>query len=302
MPINFPCMIKHFNKCLFLHFFILTLVYNSNAQKVNEPKGNAEWIKPYEPFRIAGNLYYVGTYDLACYLIVTDEGNILINTGLVSSATQIKNNVEKLGFKFSAIRILLTTQAHYDHLGAMAAIKKQTGAKFLVDAADADVVATGGKSDYEMGKYGMTYQPVKADDILHDGDSISLGGTTLILLHHPGHTKGSCSYLFTVKDDQRSYKILIANLPTIIVNRRFEDIHDYPNIAGDYAYTFHAMKNVRFDLWFASHASQFHLHEKHQPGDAYNPMAFADQKGYDEALEELQKQYDEKLQEDKKLK
>ncbi|MBS1747496.1 MAG: subclass B3 metallo-beta-lactamase [Bacteroidetes bacterium] len=294
------------NKCSgkyrFLVFFFLILVFNSNAQEVNEPRGNAEWIKPYEPFRIAGNLYYVGTYDLACYLIVTDEGNILINTGLASSASQIKNNVEKLGFKFSAIRILLTTQAHYDHLGAMAAIKKQTGAKFLVDAADADVVVTGGKSDYEMGKYGMTFQPVQADGFLNDGDSISFGGTTLKLLHHPGHTKGSCSYLFIVKDDQRSYKILIANLPTIIVNRRFEDIHDYPNIANDYAYTLHAMKNIHFDLWFASHASQFHLHEKHQPGDAYNPMVFADQKGYDEALAELQKRYDEKIQEDKKLK
>jgi metallo-beta-lactamase class B len=265
---------------------------------VNEPKGNAEWLQSFEPFRIAGNLYYVGTYDLACYLITTPEGNILINTCLAASASQIKSNIEKLGFKFSDIKILLTTQAHYDHLGAMAAIKKQTGAKFFVDAADAAVVASGGKSDYEMGKYGVTFKPVPADSLLHDGDSISLGGTTLVLLHHPGHTKGSCSYLFTVKDEQRSYTVLIANLPTIIVTRRFSDIKTYPGIARDYAYTLQAMKNIHFDLWLASHASQFRLHEKHQPGDAYNPMVFADQKGYDEALDTLQKQYDEKIKEE----
>src|SRR3954469_9482959 len=88
----------------------------ATAQKVKEPKTDSNWVKPYQPFRIAGNLYYVGTYDLACYLITTAEGNILLNTGLASSALQIKNNIEALGFKFSDTKILLTTQAHYDHV------------------------------------------------------------------------------------------------------------------------------------------------------------------------------------------
>ena len=83
-----------------------------------------EWTAPYQPFRIAGNLYYVGTYDLACYLITTPKGNILINTGLAASAAQIKTNIETLGFRLADTKILLTTQAHYDHMGAMAAIKK----------------------------------------------------------------------------------------------------------------------------------------------------------------------------------
>jgi metallo-beta-lactamase class B len=117
----------------------------------------------------------------------------------------------------------------------------------------------------------------------------------LVMLHHPGHTKGSCSFLFTVKDDQRSWKVLIANMPTIVTEQPFNNINAYPGIANDYAYTFKAMKNISFDLWLASHASQFKMHTKHKPGDAYNPAAFIDQAGYDASLNDLQKQYDEKL-------
>lgn len=293
-------MIKNSNKYFFSVIIFFLIAGNTNGQKINEPKGNAEWIKEYPPFRIAGNLYYVGTYDLACYFIATPDGNILINTGLASSAAQIKHNIEKLGFKFSEIKILLTTQAHYDHLGAMAVIKEQTGARFMIDAADADVANKGGKSDYEMGKYGITFKPVYADKLLHNNDTISLGGTSLVLLHHPGHTKGSCSFLFTVKDEQRSYTVLIANLPSIITDRSFAGISAYPDIAKDYAYTLKAMKQINFDIWLASHASQFHLHDKHKPGDTYKPLAFADRKGYDEALKVLQKQYEVKLKKEER--
>jgi metallo-beta-lactamase class B len=265
------------------------------AQKVQEPKTDSAWVKPYQPFRIAGNLYYVGTYELACYLITTKQGNILINTGLAASTSQIKNNIETLGFQFADIKILLTTQAHYDHMGAMAAVKKTTRAQLMVDEKEADVLVTGGSSDYELGKYGATFEPVKPDRLLHDGDTIRLGNMQLVMLHHPGHTKGSCSFLFTVKDDQQSYRVLIANLPTIVTQKSFADIPAYPGIAADYGYTFKAMKNISFDIWLASHASQFKLHDKHHPGDAYNPAAFKDQAGYDKALNDLQKQYEEKI-------
>ena len=254
-----------------------------------------EWTAPYQPFRIAGNLYYVGTYDLACYLITTPKGNILINTGLAASAAQIKTNIETLGFRLADTKILLTTQAHYDHMGAMAAIKKMTGAQLMVDEKEADVLVTGGSADYELGKYGTSFEPVKPDRLLKDGDTIRLGNMQLRMLHHPGHTKGSCSFLFTVKDDQQSYRVLIANLPTIVTEKPFADITTYPGIAADYAYTFEAMKNISFDIWLASHASQFNLHDKHQAGDAYNPAAFKDQAGYDTAIYDLLKQYEKKI-------
>ncbi|MDQ6844527.1 MAG: MBL fold metallo-hydrolase, partial [Bacteroidota bacterium] len=103
-------------------------------------------------------LYYVGTYDLACYLITTTQGNILVNTGLASSAAQIKNNIENLGFNFADTKILLTTQVHYDHMGAMYAIKNMTGAQLMIDEKEADVLATGGNSDYALGGHGSAYK------------------------------------------------------------------------------------------------------------------------------------------------
>jgi metallo-beta-lactamase class B len=285
-------------RLILLVAFCVSIRSAVSAQKVTEPKTKEEWSRPYEPFRIAGNLYYVGTYDLGCYLITTSKGNILINTGLAASAHQIKNNVEKLGFKFNDIKMLLITHAHYDHVGALAEIKKMTGAKLMVNQNDADVLADGGVSDYALGIYGRSFAPVKADSLLHDHDTISLGDMHLVMLHHPGHTKGACSYLFDVKDGKRTYRVLIANMPSIIIDKKFSEETAYPNIANDYAYTLSNMKKLSFDIWAASHASQFDLHDKHHPGDAYNPDAFMDRAGYDAELNDLQKQYDQKMKEE----
>lgn len=280
--------------------FGLALMSPLNAQDVHEPRNHSkEWSQPYEPFRIAGNLYYVGTYDLASYLIITNKGNILINTGLADSLPIIKSNIKKLGFKYSDIKILLLNQAHYDHLGAMADIKKETGAKLYADGADAEVLENGGKSDYEMGKYGVTFKPVNPDFILKDKQVITLGNTKLMMLHHPGHTKGSCSYLLETKDQSRSYKVLIANMPSIIIDRKFSEVYTYPDIAKDYDYTLREMKKLDFDVWVAAHAGQFSLHEKQKPKDPYNPKVFMDKKEYLDELDELEKEYLEKKSEDR---
>ncbi|MCU7612994.1 subclass B3 metallo-beta-lactamase [Chryseobacterium sp. GMJ5] len=278
---------------------LVIISFVCNAQTVSEPKNNPEeWSKTYEPFRIAGNLYYVGTYDLASYLIVTDKGNILINTGLADSLPMIKNNIKKLGFNYKDIKILTLTQAHFDHMGAMAEIKKETGAKLYVDEKDAAELKSGGKSDYEIGKYGVTFKPVQPDFLLRNNDKIKLGNTTLTLLHHPGHTKGSCSFLFETKDKNQTYKVLIANMPSIIIDRKFSEVKEYQSIQNDYAETFKAMKNVDFDIWVASHASQFDLHMKRKPGDVYNPELFTDKQLYFQKLGKLEADYLEKVKQD----
>ena len=290
-------MLNYSLKNIVLGAMLPFTLYAVNAQKLREPKPmSADWSKPYQPFRIAGNLYYVGTYDLACYLVTTSQGNILINTGLAASVAQIKKNIKTLGFQFADIKILLTTQAHYDHLGAMAAIKKATGAQLMVDEKDAAVLEDGGSTDYALGGKGSTFEPVKPDRLLYDNDTVSLGDMKLVMLHHPGHTKGSCSFLFTVKDDQQMYKVLIANLPTIVTEKPFATVTVYPEIVSDYAYTLKAMQHISFDIWLASHASQFKLHDKHKPGDAYNPAAFKDQQGYDTEISDLQKEFKAKIQ------
>jgi metallo-beta-lactamase class B len=177
----------------------------------------------------------------------------------------------------------------------MAAIKKITKAKMMADEGDAAVVADGGLSDYDLKGDVRTFAPVKVDRILHNGDSIKLGNTKLTILHHPGHTKGSCSYLFDVKDAQRSYRVLIANMPTIVTDKKFSDIPSYPGIADDYAYTLKTMKDLKFDIWLASHGIQFDLLSKHQPGSPYNPLIFADKKNYYDQIDELQAEYDKKI-------
>lgn len=267
-----------------------------HAQKlIKDLYVDKEWSADYQPFRIAGNLYYVGTYDLGMFLITTPKGHILINTGVAGSDTLIKAHMETLGFNFKDIRILLTTHAHYDHVGAMAAVKQQTHARMMINEKDAALVADGGNSDYVMGGKGRMFSPVKADRILHDGDSIQLGGMNIVMRHHPGHTPGANSFLFDVKDSARTYKVLIANIPSILNDTKLSGMPLYPEVGKDYAYTLKAMKALKFDLWLAAHASQYELHKKHQPGDAYNPAAFNDRKGYDEVLDEWQQIYDKRI-------
>nr|WP_314494181.1 subclass B3 metallo-beta-lactamase [uncultured Chryseobacterium sp.] len=282
-----------------LAFIFTAISLLGNAQTVTEPKNNpAEWSQEYAPFRIAGNLYYVGTYDLASYLIVTPEGNILINTGLANSLPLIKKNIRQLGFKYKDIKILTLTQAHYDHMGAMADIKKETGARLYVDEKDADELKSGGKTDYEMGKYGVTFKPVQPDFVLKNNDQIKLGKTVLTLLHHPGHTRGSCSFIFETREGNKKYTVLIANLPSIIIDGKFSEVLTYKNIQKDYAETFEAMKKLDFDLWVSSHASQFDLHKKRKAGDPYNPKIFMDKVNFFKKLTDLEKDYLEKVKED----
>jgi metallo-beta-lactamase class B len=281
---------------------VIALVLFSTAtgysQKVVEPANSpSDWSKDYPPFRVVGNIHYVGTYDLACYLITTSEGNILINTGLASSASTIKSNIETLGFKLADTKILLTTQAHYDHVGAMAEIKRQTGARLMVHENDPLVLADGGKSDYAFGGEQSTFEPVTADKLLRHGDVITLGKTKITLLHHPGHTKGSSSFLLDIAPEKWSYRVLIVNMPSIVVNKKFTDVTTYPAIASDYAYTFDALKKLEFDIWLSSHASQFGLHAKHKPGDPYDAQVFMDRKGFDDAVKGLQTVYEKKLAE-----
>jgi metallo-beta-lactamase class B len=282
---------KHMKKRLTILLLLAGLFlfsFSSSAQKLSI---DSNWVRDQEPFRIAGNLYYVGSYDLASYLISTTKGLILINTGVPGSDTMIRRHIESLGFKFSDIKILLATHAHFDHVGAMAAIKQATGAKLMIQKKDAPLLADGGNSDVILGGHGPMFPPVKADRLLEDRDLIELGDMQIMLLHHPGHTKGASSFLFSVKDENREYRVFIANMPSILGGTKFPSTRGYPTVGKDYAYTLNAMPKVKFDIWLASHASQFDMHKKHKPGDGYHPEAFFDQEGFDAAMADLKKEY-----------
>lgn len=279
--------------------FLLSLATSGASAQSSAPPSNPEWIRSYEPFRVAGNLYYVGTYDLACYLITSSEGNILINTGLAESVPMIRKNIETLGFKFNDIKILLNTQAHFDHIAGMAEIKRETGAKLMVHEGDFQVTQDGGKSDFLFGGV-STFAPVTVDRVLQDKDTISIGNVKLTALHHPGHTKGSTSFLLDTKDEKRTWRVLIVNIPSILPQTRISGMPTYPTVGKEYAYTLDALKQIQFDLWVASHASQFNLHDKRKVGDKYNPEVFRDREGYEASVNAIRREYDSRLKREKK--
>jgi metallo-beta-lactamase class B len=295
---NYMAMLKIFSSLTIAIFLSLAVSFASGQTIAPPPLSNPDWTKPYEPFRIAGNLYHVGTYDLACYLITTRQGNILINTGLAESVPMIRKNIETLGFKYSDIKILLTTQAHFDHVAGMAEIKKNTAAKMMVNEGDVQVLSDGGNSDFVFGG-SMTFAPVSVDRILHDRDTIKLGDTKLIALYHPGHTKGATSFMIDVTDEKRSWKVLIVNIPTILPQTRVSGMPSYPNVGKDYEYTLASLLKLQFDLWVASHASQFRMHEKRKVGDPYRPEAFIDRPGYEASINTIKREYDKRLKEEK---
>src|SRR4051794_28046075 len=169
-------------------------------------QGSPEWTEPHAPFKIAGNLYYVGSKGLATYLITTPQGHILINSDLEANVPMIRASVEQLGFKFSDIKILLISHAHWDHDAASAMVKQLTGAKYMVMDADVPVVESGGKTDFQYGSVANAlYTPTKVDRVRHDGDEVTLGGATLVAHLTPGHTKGCTTWTMKVKEGDKTY-------------------------------------------------------------------------------------------------
>src|SRR5215469_11122856 len=248
------------------------------------------------PIRIAGNLYYVGDTDLAAYLIVTPKGDILINSGFEYSASEIRDRMKSLGFRFRDIKILLATHAHSDHVAAMATIKRRTGAKMMAIEQEAELLETGGKTDYLFGSSGW-FPPVKVDQTFKDGDKIELGGFTLTAYLTPGHTKGSTSYTMNIIENNHEYHVLIANLPNINEGTALIKNPQYPTIAADFKHTFEVLRRLPSDIYLTSHAGQFGLIAKYQPGKAYSPDTFVDPYGLPRILDQLEERFRAELEE-----
>jgi metallo-beta-lactamase class B len=248
-------------------------------------------------------VYWVGTYDLSTYLITTPEGHILINTGLASTLPQIKSGVEQLGFKFSDVKVLTATHGHFDHVAGLAELKRMTGAQVMMSERDADLLESGAKSDFRFGDDpAARFDPVKVDRRLKDGDRIELGGVVLTAHLHPGHTKGATSFTFDVRENSKTYRVGIMNMPSINPGVRVSGMPKFPDITQAYARTFHDQKETKLDVWLASHAAQFDLHKKYQPGDPYNPDRFVDPQGFRASVERLEKVYREQLAKEQQAK
>ena len=241
------------------------------------------WSQNYPATQIIGNLYDVGGYDLSSFLITSDAGHILINTGLEGSAAMIESNLKSLGLSMADIKILLTTQAHFDHTADLALIKEQTGARLLATDADKSFLEDGGLSDPLIGGI-ESFHPVTVDGVIADGDVIELGDIRLRVLEHPGHTEGSASYAMTISDLGHSYDVLVVNMAYINEGVNVAIKPTYHGIAADFEKTFKSQRKLTPDIWVSSHKSAYGFHEKHSPGQAYDPRAFYDPAGYIEAV------------------
>ena len=252
------------------------------------------WTTPFPGHRVIGNLYAVGTYDLASFLITSADGHILINSGLEDSTSLIRENIESLGFRLEDVRILLTTQAHWDHTAALADIKEIADAEMWATAGDAPVLEDGGFSDPHFGGR-ESFTPVNVDRILTDTEVIAVGETRLTVLETPGHTVGSSSYTMTVREAGRDYAVVIANMGTINEGKRLVVDPTYPGVAEDFAETFRRQKLLPVDVWVASHGSQYGLHEKYKAGQPYDPDTFVDPAGFLAEVERLERVYLEQV-------
>ena len=233
---------------------------------------------PFPPHHIAGNLYYVGSKQLASYLIKTTKGHILINSGFAETVPLIKASVEKLGFRFKDIKILLDSHAHDDHVAGNALVRKLSGSKVYVMGGDEEIVRTGGRGDFQ---YTTKWEPCPVDKVLHDGDIASLGDATLTAHKTPGHTRGCTTWTMTVIEKGKPLRAVIIGSPNVNPGYKLVNNAKYPSIAEDYRRCFRLLKTFPCDLFLGAHGNYYNLEEKYarlQKHPSTNP--FIDPIGY----------------------
>lgn len=262
----------------------MALVLKARAQQ------DPAWTTPLPPFRIADNLYYVGSRDLASYLVVTPQGDILINSNLEQSIPQIRGSIEQLGFHLADVKILLISHAHFDHAAGSAAIKQLTGARYMVTDADVPAVERGGRADFAFGNR-FPFPPAKVDRVLHDGDQVRLGGTVLVAHKTPGHTRGCTTWTMQVQEHGRPLNVVIVGSWSTTSEYRLVNTPgrpaSYPGIAEDFEHTFAVLHALPCDVFLGAHGSYFNLLGKisrRPSGERDRSPVWIDPAGYQAAL------------------
>jgi len=262
------------------------------------------WTTPIAPFQIADNLYYIGSQDLASYLVVTPKGNILMNANLVTSPPQIKANVEKLGFHWKDIKILLNSQAHDDHMGGAAQIIRETNAKNMVMDGDVSVIESGAKTDFLVPSPNVPgYPAVHVDRVLHDGDKVSLGGVTLIAHKTAGHTRGCTTWTMQAHLPGESAGTT-RNIVIVGGTGFWSEYHfiatpshavSYPGIAQDFEHTFAELRRLPCDVFLGAHGGYFDMLEKLKHYPKEGSRVFVDPDGYKQFVIKSQGKFEKEL-------
>jgi metallo-beta-lactamase class B len=231
---------------------------------------NPDWHREIPPFKIAGNLYYVGTADLAIYLVHTPQGNILINTNFEQDVPALKKSIEQLGFKYGDTVDLLISHAHGDHDGGVGLVQRETHAKLMV--MQQDVAEVESKAKGRPGAH--------VDRVLHDGDTVQLGDAKLTAHLTPGHTKGCTTWTMQANEGGRNLNVVIIGSPNVNAGYYLVGNKNYPQIAEDYVKTFAVLKSLPCDVFLGAHGAYFGMLAKLEKFKAADKSAFIDPAGY----------------------
>ncbi|WP_213287185.1 subclass B3 metallo-beta-lactamase [Bradyrhizobium sp. sGM-13] len=277
---------------------LVALMPLSAAAEAQTPKDliaalKVKWNTPTEPFKMIGNVYYVGTDGLASYLITSPQGHILVDTVMPESTAQIKANIEKLGFKITDVKYLLNTHAHIDHTGGLAEMKQSSGGQMVAGEADKSLLE-GGYYPGAQDDTALAFPPVKVDRTVREGDTVAVGDVTLTARETPGHSPGCTSWAFSVKDGDATRSVLIFCSGTVALNRLVTN-PTYSGIVTDYRKTFARAKDIKPDVLLAPHPEMYKMAEKRaklaeggpnpfvSPGE-FNAYAATLEKAFEDAL------------------
>jgi metallo-beta-lactamase class B len=216
-----------------------------------DPQQRADWNKPVKPFRIIGNVYYVGAKGVSSFLIITPQGSILLDGGFTETARAIEKNIATLGFRIADVKFLLSSHAHYDHCGGLAELKRASGAQMAASRADGAVLSAG---------QGAKAPAIPVDRYIDDGGAIQLGGVTMTAVLTPGHTKGCTTWTMPVIENGKTYKVVFF-CSTSVVDKLVGN-PGYPQIVSDYQKTFVKLLGMPCDVFLGPHPSFFHLDDK----------------------------------------
>jgi len=251
------------------------------------------WLEPAEPFRVIGNIYYIGSKGLGLYLVTTPDGDILIDGGLPENADMALASIRKLGFDPADVKILLNTHAHFDHSGGLARLKQVTGAPFYASEGDRSALEGGfylGSEDLHE----VDAPPVKVDHVIADGETVSLGGTTLTARITPGHTRGCTSWWLTVEEAGKPYDVLLFCSATVAANRLAPD-PQYDGIVDDYRHTFEITKDWKPDVFLANHPEFSGLWKARARQEAGDLLAFVDDTAFPAYIQAMQADFEKQL-------
>jgi len=272
------------------------LLGSAHAQQTEQWRA---WNQPIEPFRIIGNIYYVGATGIAAYLITGDDGHVVIDGGFKETAPLIRDSIQKLGFRLEDVKILLNSHAHFDHCGGLAELKELTGARLLASPGDAELLEGGGKGDFLLGDEGL-FPAVSVDGRLADGEEVRLGDISLTARLTPGHTRGCTTWTMRAEEDGKTYDVVSVCSVTVLPEMKLTSEPSYPGIAEDFAHSFDVLESLPCDVFLASHGMFFGLEDKikaMKENSEVNP--FIDPERYRSYVERGKKRYLERLADEK---